>query len=461
MANKVYVVTDLGPGDGGKGSVVHRIATLKRAHTIIKVGGAQGSHGVCTSTGQRFAFSQWGCGTLENIRTHLSSHFIVSPEGLLNEANALRYEQGIYNPFALLTIDQAALCATPYHGIASRLKEMSLGYNPRGTIGTGVGEAYRYSQKFPELAIFAGDLSQINLSEKLIAIRSQIISDLNPIIESGFLPEDRALAEQEIKLLYDDGLLNYIVQRFKEVNDQVTIVGSDFLGEEILSQDGIAVVESSHGVLTDHHYGFHPHTSAISTLPCFTRKMIEGTGYSGEIINIGVTRAYQIRHGAGPMPTSDSDMLNTLLPGSCKLTNRYQGEVRVGPLDLILLRYAIAVCGGPTAFDGLAITWFDQIQKNGQWNFCNRYHNTNNQKYFTKDGDLQIYHGDKDHQLKYQAELGQQLLSCIPQISTQEIPSNTSRDELRQLCSETLYKSLNVPVRMVSFGPTEQDKLCL
>ena len=38
---KVYIVTDLGPGDGGKGGVVHKIASQFNAHTIVKVGGAQ------------------------------------------------------------------------------------------------------------------------------------------------------------------------------------------------------------------------------------------------------------------------------------------------------------------------------------------------------------------------------------------------------------------------------------
>ena len=49
MTRKVYVVTDLGSGDGGKGSVVHAVARSQRAHTVIKRGGAQGSHGVVSA----------------------------------------------------------------------------------------------------------------------------------------------------------------------------------------------------------------------------------------------------------------------------------------------------------------------------------------------------------------------------------------------------------------------------
>src|SRR5215471_21595904 len=97
MTHKVYVVTDLGPGDGGKGGVVHAICNMMQPHIVIKRGGAQGSHGVRTSKGEKFNFSQWGCGTLEGIPTFLSAQMVISPEGLLNEAAALRYEHGIHN----------------------------------------------------------------------------------------------------------------------------------------------------------------------------------------------------------------------------------------------------------------------------------------------------------------------------------------------------------------------------
>ena len=170
MTEKIYVVTDLGPGDGGKGGVVHKIATMMQAHTIIKVGGGQGSHGVLTSRGEHFAFSYWGCGTFEGIRTHISSRMVVFPVGILNEADALRYRQGVHNALDLLTVDERTLCSTSYHGIASRLKELARGNNPRGTIGIGIGEAYRYQERFPELTIRVRDLSRPDIKDRLAAL---------------------------------------------------------------------------------------------------------------------------------------------------------------------------------------------------------------------------------------------------------------------------------------------------
>ena len=460
MSSKAYVVTDLGPGDGGKGGVVHAVAKLQRAHTIIKRGGAQGSHGVHTASGERFAFSQWGCGTLEGVRTHISSQMIVSPEGLLNEANALRYQCGIHDPFSLLSVDETALCATPYHGIASRLRELARGNDPRGTVGTGVGQAYRDFQVAPEEAVMVRDLSRPDLRERVSDIRDRIRRSLEWYDPTLFGAEDLPLASKEVQLLQDDEFLNYIVNRFQEVAQQAKVVGSDYLGDEILSRDGAVVVESSHGVLTDRLAGFDPHTSAIRTLPEFTRRMLDEAGFTGQVVNLGITRAYAVRHGAGPMPTETPELTESLLPGSNKDENRYQGKVRVGPLDLVLLRYAIAASGGTSVFDGLAVTWFDQIQANGKWQTCDSYQGSLDGSLFSPSGEIRVVQGEDSRVLSHQAKLGQVLNRCKPTITETAIDPKATRDELYARCAELVEGSLNVPVRMVSFGPTELDKLC-
>jgi adenylosuccinate synthase len=455
---KLYIVTDLGPGDGGKGGVVHKISHLRNAHTILKVGGAQGSHGVSTSGGDRFAFSQFGCGTFEGGRTHLSRRFVVSPEGLLNEAQALRYDCGLGDVFNLLTVDWNALCATPYHGIASRIREMARGHNPRGTIGTGVGEAYRDAQRHPELAIRAGDLVGNDVRDRLAAVCERTSADLAPLIEAGFLPEDQETAQRDIELLRDPGFLTYVVRRFSEVAQRTTVVGAEYLGT-VLAREGVTVVESSHGVLTDRYQGFHPHTSAIRTLPRFTRDMLRGAGYDGDTVSIGVTRAYQIRHGAGPMPTADEAMAENLLPGSHKDENRFQGKVRVGPMDLVLLRYAIEACG-PQAFDGLAITWFDQVQRNGRWQVCNQYRGVTDPTFFDSPERIKVRVGDDEAQLVHQERLGILLRTCSSELTEFSVVPDAGRGDLYDLCAGVLHEQLNVPVRMVSFGPTERDKEC-
>ena len=121
---------------------MHALSCEIDASVVIKRGGAQGSHGVRTSNGESFNFSQWGCGTLEGVPTFLSEQMVISPVGLENESETLK-RLGIYDPFTLLSVDPSCICATPFHRISSQLEELLLGENPRGTIGTGVGQAYR------------------------------------------------------------------------------------------------------------------------------------------------------------------------------------------------------------------------------------------------------------------------------------------------------------------------------
>ncbi len=445
MMQKIYIITDLGPGDGGKGGVVHKISHMKRACIILKAGGAQGSHGVRTSTGQKFNFRQWGCGTLEGVHTHITSRMITSPTLLLQEAQELRYQVGVHNPFDLLTIDGSCLCATAYHESASHLKELARGHNARGTIGSGIGDAFRDSTLYPDQVIRFRDLSGPHIRDLLAAVRERKQKELAAIMQGDFLPEDQALVEEEVSFLHNDELFERILTTFKEASELVQIEDLDV----ILNREGVGVLETSHGILTDNMFGFHPHTSAIRTLPGFNQAMLRDAGYQGKIVNIGVSRAYGIRHGAGPMPTADPEMNERLLPGSNKDENRYQGKVRVGPMDLVLLRYAIDVCGGPTAFDGLAITWFDQIQANCAWDVCDSYDGTDDHTFFTPSGGIKVYDGP--NQLLHQQQLGEALVRCQPHVERYE--PTTER------CVNLLAEKLNVPVRMISVGPTEAHKI--
>lgn len=460
MVKKVYMVTDLGPGDGGKGGVVHKLSHQFKAHTIVKVGGAQGSHGVRTAAGQSFAFSQFSCGTFEGVRTHLSERIVIDPVGIVNEAQALRYEAGVYDPCSLVSIDKRALCNTPFHGIASRIKELALRDQPRGTIGTGVGQAHRLNESHPELSVFAGDLASPQLREKLEAIRAHVTAELAPLIREGgvFLPSDQQSLANELALLRDPGFIGHLVGQFRIVANQCRIVDAEYFARDILGRDGVIVVESSHGILTDRYTGFHPHTSALRTLPRFTRAMFTDAGYDGRIVSLGVHRAYEIRHGAGPMPTADSRMSETLLPGSNKNENRWQGKVRVGPLDLVLIRYALAA-SGDGAYDGLAITWFDQVERNGVWKICDRYDNANDKRFFTPTGDLKVRVGRDETQLMYLGKLTKQLQAVSPEVTQVLLPFGADRDQLYKLAAGTLRERLGVPVRMISFGPTERDKV--
>lgn len=434
MLEQIYVVTDLGPGDGGKGGIVHALSRKIDASVVIKRGGAQGSHGVRTSNGESFNFSQWGCGTLEGVPTFLSEQMVISPVGLGNESEALK-RLGIYDPFKLLSVDPSCICATPFHRISSQLEELLLGENPRGTIGTGVGQAYRmYNALGEEATIRASELQDREVVRRKLQRQLDCYRERYARISTDDgLPGDTELIAENLSLLHDDGFLPYTLDLFENIGKKLRFMSLS----EVVKGDGSAVVECSHGVLTDAETGLKPHVSAIRTLPKFTTEMLRSAGYNGKIINYAVHRAYEIRHGAGPMPTYDPEFTTQMLPGSHKDENRWQGIVRAGALDLNLLRYALGT-SSETKLDGLCLTWFDQVLASGRiWPLCVSYKNApaNSEPY---------------------AEF---LKRAEPTTIEYSIKKPISKRELFEFVGNTLDGFINVPLRLLSIGPTELDKI--
>ncbi len=436
--DKIYVVTDLGPGDGGKGGIVHALSCAQddEVNLIIKRGGAQGSHGVHTSYEEKFNFSQWGCGTLEGIPTFCSEQMIISPVGLKNESEALK-RLGIADPFLLLTVDPSCICATPFHKISSQLEELLLKDKPRGTIGTGVGRAYRMQQEYGDaFTIYAAELTSPSVIRKKLRRQCDFYrGEYNNSVEGLVLAEDVPLAKENLMLLSDDKYLQYCVDLFITIGKKLNLAE---LADVLSKSAGTAIVECSHGVLTDADVGLKPHVSAIRTLPKFTVEMLRAAGYDGRIINFAVRRAYEIRHGAGPMPTYDEKFTQAMLPGSHKEANRWQGIVRAGALDFNLFRYALECCK-ETQFDGLCLTWFDQIISNNRiWPVCSSYESS------------------PPANMDY-VEFLQNI--ARPRIERLALPTANGEQELFCIVSDILRQYIKLPLVMLSVGPTETDKI--
>lgn len=471
MLKKIYIVTDLGPGDGGKGGVVHKIANQFKASVVLKFGGGQGSHGIKSDTGEEFAFSHWGCATLEGISTVISPSFVAMPHAIMREADELR-RHGIDNAYLLLTIDPRVLCATPIHQVASRIKELARKDHPRGTIGTGVGEAYRLSTKCGEdLSIRMQDLyDEVALKQKLRAINCYYQQELASCQDSSaFLLEDQEMAGELLDLLYDDAINHeeWILNEYRQ------FVQKDFhllkMEDALMKLDGVAVAECSHGVLTDAEVGFKPHTSAIRTLPIFVRQALIRAGFEGQFVNLGVTRAYAVRHGAGPLPTANDRLVERLLPGSHKMDNRWQGRIRAGALDFKLLKYAIDACGGPAMFDGLCITWVDQLEKDQEWWICTSYRYKDTMESFDKEIDSDFTEvADQVYAEGIAISLGKFFAVdrfVVPHKELQEDAREAVRKGLKEefvkFVCDSFRQNLGIPVRMISLGPDDKHKILL
>ncbi|MFO0826112.1 MAG: adenylosuccinate synthetase, partial [Gemmataceae bacterium] len=119
--------------------------------------------------------------------------------------------------------------------------------------------------------------------------------------------------------------------------------------------------------LLDEYRGFHPHTTWSTVTPHHAWELVSQMG-SEAVTLLGITRAYSTRHGDGPLPTFSKELTQRLTdPGNP--WNAWQGSLRCGWLDLVMLRYAIAVCG---PLDGLVVNHLEQIDGH-EFHVCEAY----------------------------------------------------------------------------------------
>ncbi|MEU4311920.1 adenylosuccinate synthetase [Nocardia sp. NPDC024068] len=327
------IVVDLGFGDAGKGATVDWLcspeADLDVGAVVRFNGGAQAAHNVVTA-GRRHTFAQFGSGTFSGVPTLLSEHALVDPVALATEARQLA-AAGVTDPLSLLSVDGRALLTTPIHGAANRARENARGTARHGSCGMGIGETAGYALRHDAPRV-ADCLRPTVLREKLRTLAAHYL----PLLKSGGHQHEPVDA---------------LVDTYREFGHAVRISGP---GEPArLARRGRLIFEGAQGVLLDEWRGFHPHTTWSTVEPRNARAMVAGLGATAAVL--GVTRTYATRHGAGPFPTEDPRLQ---VPEVHNGHGTYQGGFRRGHLDAVLLRYALAGCGG---IDGLVVNHLDAV----------------------------------------------------------------------------------------------------
>ena len=462
---KAYIVTGLGYGDEGKGTVTHWLASKHRAHTVIRTGGAQALHRVVTSDGKEHVFSQFGSGTLRGASTHLSKHMVIDPHALINEGEELLYQGGVRSIFETMTIHEDALVITPFQALAGRVRELMRGKHRLGSVGMGIGETVSDSELLGDCAIRAKDLSSSALRKKLKAIQRIKVAEFEELADRTSIihAEVETLVRSELAKLANPDTVEWAIERFTDLTKKVAVVNTEYVQKCILGLPGTVVFEGSQGVLLDRLFGFHPFTTKVRTLPAMANAILDECGYQGERLSLGVLRAYHTRHGGGPFVCESSD-LTEQLPDALNHKHPWQGSFRVGCFDSVAARYAINACGG--TIDGVVVTCLDRIQALKSWSVCNKY------SVLDKPVSSELFRQDKQHiteikvktcrtvtqQLARQTKIGQTLSCCRPQSTTFDIAA-LNRREWTDLCISEVEKAVTVPVVAVSFGETDKDKI--
>jgi adenylosuccinate synthase len=227
----------------------------------------------------------------------------------------------------------------------NRLREVARGDDRHGSCGLGIGEARHYWLRYGHDAIFAADLgdgnvlrSKLNLMRDRFLIEMQELARIDP--ESAEILRSHFPGAEASDLRRDS-------ERLK--------INSTMPHAETV------IFEGSQGVLLDEWKGFHPYTTWSTVTPQHAFEMLDELTTSDvevETSVIGLTRAYSTRHGAGPFPTFCPQMTSEMLDrGNPK--NDWQGEIRFGPLDLVLLEYGARVCN----IDSVFVSCLDELPK--------------------------------------------------------------------------------------------------
>jgi adenylosuccinate synthase len=365
------VIVDLTFGDAGKGSITDALVR-RGANLVVRYnGGAQAAHTVIDQTGRCHIFHQFGSGTLvEGVETLLSRFMMVNPLALHYEELELR-GLGITNAAERMRIDGHALVTTPYHMIANRLREIARGANRHGSCGLGIGETAADALDFESNVIRYGNLSIPGLLKRKLAWHRDLkLKQLDEVMPS-LLATVGAEKEQVCALLdqlHSEDEMEATLEVFSHIAERFQVASPDFLAAR-MRKPGSTVFEGAQGVLLDENFGFHPHTTWSNTTPTNALHLIEEAQSGAQTTVLGLTRAYQTRHGTGPFPT-EAESVTMALPEPHNPTNEWQGPFRAGWLDLSLLRYAIQASG---RIDGLVVTCLDRLQELPEIKFGNGY----------------------------------------------------------------------------------------
>ena len=435
--HQVFLTVDLGFGDAGKGSIVDCLTQTYDAHTVVRYnGGAQAGHRVVMdgATPQDHVFAQFGSGTLAGANTHLARYMLLEPLAMMAEAQHLR-ALGVRDAFQRTTIDARALVITPFQRAANRLRELVRGDQRHGSCGMGIGETMSDALTYGENVLHVGDLTNPDrLYTKLAFLRKVNLAKMP--VQCRALTQTASVVA-ELELLTDPSWADWLMAAYQTFAAQAQIVTGDYL-DDLLAQPGTVIFEGAQGVLLDEWAGFHPYTTWSTTTLANAHTLLAEARYTGHVTQVGITRAYATRHGAGPFVSEDATLTHAL-PDACNSFGAWQQGFRAGWLDLVMLRYALQTVG---PLDYLAVTCLDRLAALPALQVCRQYDHAT--------GVLdQITPSPTPRDLAYQAQLTHTLAHCQPRLE-----SVTDPRALLALISA----ALSLPVGLISTGPTASDK---
>ena len=315
---KNIAVIGLGFGDEGKGLVTNFLADMAVSEfhnpLVIRFSGGQQAGHTVKQNGVSHVFSNFGSGTFSGAPTYWSKFCTADPVAILNEVEILKKKcnhLGVSSP--VLWIDERTPLTTPFEIVRNRGSER---YSKDGTCGVGVGETLKREEEFYSLTF--GDLFYDGVLERKLELLQKRYNDSLPPTSKIFIDVSEFVNSCK-KLISSENIFPSYGVPSKEDFD-------------------VAIFEGSQGLMLDPLIGYFPHVTRSSVGSKNVNAMVNGA----PIEYFLVTRAYQTRHGNGPMSNENFSHNIKIDPEETNVFNQYQGEFRRALLDVDQLLYAIS-----------------------------------------------------------------------------------------------------------------------
>jgi len=311
MKHDSLAVIGIGFGDEAKGLVTSNLAFKSEGRTlgVRYSGGTQASHRV-VSKNMTFEhiFSSICSAVAFGADSYWSKYCVLNPAALVSEHKKL--SDKLDNKFKCLIHGKSPI-TTVLDRTFNQQNQKDLEH---GTCGWGVGQT-------------------IEREENHISLLFEDIFYREPLnIKLGIIYDyyKKLLGEDKIDITRNEFIYSekYIYKELLELSEVKLVYG---IPEEYHN----IIFEGSQGLLLDQNNGFFPHATRANV----GSKNILEMGYKPELYL--VTRAYQTRHGNGPITNLNKSNAIILHDGEKNINNQFQGEFKYSILDLDLLKYAI------------------------------------------------------------------------------------------------------------------------
>lgn len=314
-------------GDEGKGKLVDYYSQEDKADLVVRFnGGAQAAHTVHKKNGKRFVFGHLGSGSFNDVPTYLSQHFIVNPMIFSKELSAFLK---IHSNLPSIFIDSNCQITTHYDMAINALAEASRGEDRHGSCGIGINETVHRSQN--GFSFQAEDLMENDtIYDKCKNIRDNWVS--KRLTELGI----HSINDHWNSILFDDSSIDAFLGKVEILKQYTVKVKLDLLHSKHCKN---VVFEGAQGLLLDEEHEWFPHVTRSKTGLHNALHLISQLGGASTVKSTYVMRPYMTRHGAGPLPYENCEYNN--IEDETNIPNLYQGQLRVGLLDINLLSKTI------------------------------------------------------------------------------------------------------------------------